>query len=270
LKRIVAVGAGLFILIGFLHWQNNSIMKTEMTLRYEKLPAEFDGYKIIQLSDLHSKSFDPDQKAVSDKVRKAEPDIIFFTGDLVDSEDYDEKASLKLMEQLNLIAPVVFVTGNHEWWSERYSALEEQLIDNGITVLRNGNLELKRGNEKVTILGIDDPATGTSIEDNLNSAFKGTSDGFNILLAHRPELFPEYQKFPIDLIFSGHAHGGQFRLPLVGGMVAPNQGFLPRYDAGVFQAEGSTLIVNRGLGNSIIPQRLFNRPEIIEVTLNSK
>ncbi|WP_240628557.1 metallophosphoesterase [Bacillus salacetis] len=270
MKKVIASAAALLLLLIFLHWQNNSITETEVTIVSEDLPAAFQGFKIIQLSDLHSKSFDKEQHSISERVSDASPDIIFFTGDLVDSKNYDEKPSIKLMEKLLETAPVVFVTGNHEWWSGHHQDLEEKLIELGVTVLQNENMQVKRGNEALVLLGIDDPASGLSLEEMMDSASKGTTGKFKVLLAHRPERFPEYQEYQIDLIFSGHAHGGQVRLPFVGGIAAPDQGFLPRYDAGVFRAGGSTLIVNRGLGNSIIPQRLFNRPEIVEVTLKSQ
>lgn len=270
MKKWLIAGSGLLFLAIFLYWQNNSIVMTDIEVTSEKLPKEFDRYKIVQLSDLHSKSFGERQQSLLSKVRKVSPDIIVFTGDLVDQKKYDEESSLALMKELLPIAPVFFITGNHEWWSGKFSVLEERLTDLGVVVLRNEHIQIEKADEKITIIGIDDPAGGMSTKENMIHSSAGQLDGFKILLAHRPEFFPLYQKFNIDLILSGHAHGGQFRLPFLGGIIAPDQGFFPEYDGGRYDNGDSVLIVNRGLGNSIIPQRLFNRPEIIVVTLSSE
>ncbi|WP_026674761.1 metallophosphoesterase [Alkalihalobacterium bogoriense] len=256
----------------FFYVQNNAVETTEYTIQFDNIPTMFDQYKIVQLSDLHSKWFGQEQKKLIKKVEKENPDLIVFTGDLVDSKKYDEQASLSLMAQLVAIAPVYFVTGNHEWWSGKYSSLEEGLLAAGVHVLRNEREVIKRNGEEIVLFGIDDPAAFATeeesniilhelLDDNKNNT------NFTMLLAHRPELFSTYAQYEIDLIFSGHAHGGQVRFPFIGGLVAPNQGFLPTYDAGMFTINQSTMIVNRGLGNSIIPLRIFNRPEIVVVTL---
>jgi uncharacterized protein len=270
--KIWLAGAALLLLLpAFLYWQNNSITINEMKVVSRQIPEEFQGYKIVQLSDLHSKSFGKGHEQLIDKVLRSSPDIIVFTGDLVDQKNYDEHTSMKLMTELTEIAPVFFVTGNHEWWSGRFTVLEEKLRNAGVTVLRNEAIGIEKGDKKIALAGIDDPAGGASSEESLHASLQNimVKDTFTILLSHRPELFPLYEENKIDLIFSGHAHGGQVRLPIIGGVVAPDQGFLPKYDAGKYELGGSVMIVNRGLGNSIIPQRLFNRPEIIEVTLSS-
>lgn len=255
--------------------QNNAIETTEYTIQSNNIPTTFEEYKIVQLSDLHSKWFGQQQKKLIKEVEKKNPDLIVFTGDLVDSKKYDEQASLSLMEQLVAIAPVYFVTGNHEWWSGKYSSLEEQLRAVGVHVLRNESEVIERNGEEIVLIGIDDPAAFSREEESIERLQEvmdnsKSNDTYTILLAHRPEWFSAYAEYEIDLIFSGHAHGGQVRLPFIGGLVAPNQGFLPTYDAGMFLNNDSTMIVNRGLGNSIIPLRIFNRPEIVVVTLVAK
>jgi uncharacterized protein len=270
--KIWMAGAAVLLLVpAFLYWQNNSVTINEMKIVSGEIPGEFQGFKIVQLSDLHSKSFGKEQEKLIDKVIRSSPDIIVFTGDLVDQKKYDEHISMKLMTELTETAPVYFVSGNHEWWSGRFPALEEKLGTAGVTVLRNEALHIKMGSEKIVLAGIDDPAGGQSTEESLNASLQNipVNDTFTILLSHRPELFTLYAEHDADLIFSGHAHGGQVRIPLLGGLVAPDQGFLPEYDGGKYEIGGSQMIVNRGLGNSIIPQRLFNRPEIIVVTLSS-
>lgn len=220
----------------------------------------------MQLSDLHSKQFGKDQQRLIHQVKKLNPDIIVFTGDLVDSKKYDEQKSMILMESLVQLAPTYYVTGNHEYWSGKFSSLEAKLKQADVIVLRNEQTLVEVKGETINIMGVDDP-TFLAGEDELEEILGGLKDEehFNLLLSHRPELFSLYEN--IDLVLTGHAHGGQVRLPFIGGIVAPDQGFMPDYTAGIYKKEATAMIVNRGLGNSIIPQRIFNRPEIVEVVL---
>lgn len=275
-KRLLYLLLGLVLLICFFYFQNNSIVTTQYNFSSDKVPKNFNGYKIVQLSDLHSKSFGNNQSDLVKKVKKVKPDLIVFTGDLIDSDRYDEKTSLTLMEKLVQIAPVYYVTGNHEWWSGKFNSLEDKLKDTGVQVMRNTVEEITIGNDKIQIIGIDDPAKVNEpyaeraiAEEDITNAIKGLKEGvnFKILLSHRPELFSLYTQYEFDVVFSGHAHGGQVRIPFVGGLVAPNQGLFPKYSSGMHDVDNTTMIVNRGLGNSIIPLRVFNRPEIVVVTL---
>lgn len=266
-------------IVGLFHGEQvSSIVTTEYSFSSDKITQSLDGYKILQLSDLHSKSFGDEQGVLVEKVINVNPNLILFTGDLVDSERYNEKTSLYLMRKLVQIAPVYYVTGNHEWWSGKFSSLESKMKDIGVQVMRNSTVALGVGQDKIQLLGIDDPAKLNEsyaekaiTEEAIKNSLKGLKKRGNIriLLAHRPELLPLYSKFEIDLVFSGHAHGGQFRIPFVGGLVAPNQGILPEYTSGKHRMENTTMIVNRGLGNSIIPLRVFNRPEIVVVIFRS-
>ena len=275
-RRLLYLLLGLVLLICFFYFQNNSIVTTEYNFSSDKVPQNFKGYKIVQLSDLHSKSFGNNQSDLVKKVKKVNPDLIVFTGDLIDSDRYDEKISLTLMEKLVQIAPVYYVTGNHEWWSGKFNSLEDKLKDTGVQVMRNTVEEITIGNDKIQIIGIDDPAKVNEsyaeraiAEEDITNSIKGLEEGvnFKILLSHRPELFSLYTQYEFDVVFSGHAHGGQVRIPFVGGLVAPNQGLFPEYSSGMHDVDNTTMIVNRGLGNSIIPLRVFNRPEIVVVTL---
>lgn len=170
------------------------------------------------------------------------------------------------MKEINKIAPVYFVTGNHEWGSRKFNSLQKKLTTLGVKVLRNSWEKVHIGDDNIYIIGIDDPAKNNGDENKLVRAelkevlnrIKNQGD-FKILLSHRPELFPIYTQFNFDLSFSGHAHGGQIRLPLIGGLVAPNQGYFPEYSSDKYKNRNSTMVVNGGLGNSIFPQRLFNR-----------
>ena len=149
---------GMALLIYFFYFQNNSIVTSEYTISSDKLPQNFNGYKIVQLSDLHSKSFGNDQSDLVKKVKKSDPDLIVFTGDLIDSDKYNEKLSLILMEKLVQIAPVYYVTGNHEWWSGKFNTLEDKLKNIGVHVMRNTAEEITIETDKIQIIGIDDPA----------------------------------------------------------------------------------------------------------------
>ncbi|MFC4024338.1 metallophosphoesterase [Oceanobacillus longus] len=271
----------IILLLRFLYNQNNAITVTDFTVSSNKIPQSFNGYKIVQLSDLHNKSFGKNQGRLTQKVKALHPDIILVTGDLIDRRKYNEKPSLDLMKEMVEIAPVYYVTGNHEWGSGKFiSSLEDKLIDMGVNVMRNSHIAIQKGGDEIYLIGIDDPSTGAdesyaeysiaeaAIEDSLEGLVN--KDSFKILLSHRPELFSLYKEFDIDLIFSGHAHGGQFRIPFIGGMIAPGQGLLPEYTSGRHDEDNSTLIVNRGLGNSLFPQRLLNQPEVISVTLSTE
>ncbi|MRX73736.1 metallophosphoesterase [Bacillus lacus] len=277
---LLIVFSGVLLLGTFFYIQNNGIVTTEMVISSEKIPSDFENYKIVQLSDLHSKSFGKNQRQLVDKVEKLNPDIIVFTGDLVDANRYDEDISLLLMQELVKLAPVYFVTGNHEWWSGHFDTLEEKLQETGVHVLRNSTVSILSGEDSILLTGIDDPAYPASsqesyaeqsrIEENILSSLDGSEKGhFHILLSHRPEMLSLYSQYDFHLVFSGHAHGGQVRIPFVGGLIAPNQGFLPKYTSGRHKVKDTVMIVNRGLGNSVIPLRIFNQPEIVSVTLSS-
>ncbi|PFJ28956.1 MULTISPECIES: metallophosphoesterase [Bacillus cereus group] len=278
-KKLSYFLLGLILLICFCYFQNNYIVTTEYNYSSKKVPESFDGYKIVQLSDLHGKSFGENQKYLMNKITKVKPNLIVFTGDLIDAHKYNEKNSLLLMEKLVQIAPVYYVTGNHEWRSGKFNSLETSLKDIGVHVMRDTYAEIRNGNHKMYLLGIDDPShRGESYSEqsiteerikHLNDEIKD-EENVKILLSHRPELLSLYSRYNIDLEFAGHAHGGQFRIPFIGGLVAPNQGLLPKYTSGMYVENNTTMIVNRGLGNSIIPVRIFNQPEIVVLTLKNE
>ncbi|RLL48301.1 metallophosphoesterase [Oceanobacillus piezotolerans] len=280
IRSILLLG-GLLLFIVYFYFQNNSLVTSEFSVHSDRLPKSFHGYTIVQLSDLHSKSFGEEQVRLVHKVESQQPDLIVFTGDLIDSksDEEDMEHSLILMEELVQIAPVYYVTGNHEWRSGRFQLLEENLKDIGVHVIRNTISEIAVGKDVIHLIGIDDPVNKEEVntdkaqaEVNIQRAIENVEKeaSFRILLSHRPELFPLYKEYEFDVVFSGHAHGGQFRIPFFGGIIAPNQGLLPFYTSGSYHHENTTMIVNRGLGNSIIPIRIFNRPEVMVVKLLAK
>lgn len=261
----------------FVYYQNNSIVITESDYYNPKIPSDFNGFKIVHISDLHNKKFGADQGIVLDKVRILSPDIIVITGDLVDRRKYDLDAAMDFITGAVKIAPVYYVSGNHEAWSGEYPEIKKRLSDAGVFILDDAAIEILKGKSSIQIMGVADPdfltssyleGTNTSkIVEHLNIWSK--EEGFRILLSHRPELFHVYCKYNMDLVFTGHAHGGQIRIPLIGGLIAPDQGLFPKYTSGSFKEGSTTMYVSRGLGNSIVPVRIFNRPEIVSVTLKS-
>lgn len=261
----------------FITWQNNDITINKINYKNSKIPDAFNGYKIAHISDLHNKKFGKDQDRLLKKIDKIDPDIIVITGDLIDRRKYDLETAMIFINGAIKIAPVYYVSGNHEAWSGDFENIRNSLSDADVEMLDDRKVKITKEDSDIEILGLSDPAFFTNKNLDLinTSNFQGNlrklSDDsvFQILLCHRPEIFDIYIKENIDLIFTGHAHGGQFRIPFVGGLVAPGQGFLPKYTSGSHKVKNSTMVVSRGLGNSLVPIRIFNRPEIILVTLEN-
>lgn len=277
IKIFLAVILATTSLLLFCIWQNNDITTTQINYSNTKIPEEFNGYTIVQISDLHNKEFGKNQEGLLKKIREISPDIIVVTGDLIDRRKYDLDAAIILIDGAMEIAPVYYVSGNHEAWSGNYEDISQRLLSCGVQILDDKKVQLIKNQEMIEILGLSDPdflthnyidgTNSSKLEEHL--ARLSDDSVFQILLSHRPELFQLYVNQNIDMIFSGHAHGGQFRIPFIGGLVAPDQGLFPKYTSGAYIQNQSTLIVSRGLGNSIMPIRIFNRPDIVAVTLQS-
>ena len=269
LNKKVIIFLILLSVIGFVLYQNNIIEKTYIEYSSDRVPEDFNGYKIVHISDLHNKSFGKNQEKLLKKIEEISPDIIAITGDLIDRRKYNLEVALSFVKGAVDIAPVYYVSGNHEAWSGKYEEIKDELISLNVQVLDDEKISIHRKDEFIDIIGLKDPDFHTSndLEDQLMNLSE--ENNFQILLSHRPELINLYSKEKIDLIFSGHAHGGQFRLPFIGGIIAPDQGLFPEYSSGLYVKDKSTLIVSRGLGNSIIPLRLFNQPEIIVLTIKN-
>lgn len=257
-------------------WGNTALELNEYEIKGEDLPESFDGFRIAQVSDLHNAEMGKNNSKLLDMLKEAEPDIIVMTGDMIDSRNTDIAVALKFVKQAVEIAPCYYVTGNHESRVSRetYLDFEEKMKMYGVQVLHNESVLLERDGEHITLAGLDDSTFAynhngirySNLSNLIQELYPG--DGFQILLSHRPELFETYVKSGVDMVFTGHAHGGQFRLPFVGGLVAPNQGFFPEYDAGLFSEDGTNMLVSRGIGNSIFPVRINNRPEVVVVELS--
>lgn len=268
---IVAAVLLLLVLAQSL-WENTALQLNTYTVKNEKLPEAFRGYRIAQVSDLHNRQIGADNENLLALLKSAEPDMIVLTGDLVDSRETNIAVALSFAEKAARIAPCYYVSGNHEGRISGYGELKAGLIDRGITVLENAVLPIRRGEEYILLMGVIDPSfQALSDEEAMRASLQSLDreqDAFTVLLSHRPELFHIYVENNIDLIFSGHAHGGQIRLPFIGGLYAPHQGLFPEYDAGVYTQDGTTMLVSRGVGNSIFPLRLNNRPEVLLIELD--
>ncbi|MBR6536662.1 MAG: metallophosphoesterase [Lachnospiraceae bacterium] len=256
-------------------WGNTALELNRYTVTSNRLPEGFDGYRIAHVSDLHNTEMGKENEKLLTMLREAAPDMIAITGDLVDCRRTDIEVALQFTTAAMEIAPCYYVTGNHEARISEYDELKERLTKQGVIVLEDASVELELSGEKMVVIGVNDPAFPTddlygdseSVMKKKLQALSGNIEEFTILLSHRPELFESYADSNIDLVLSGHAHGGQFRLPFVGGLMVPNQGFFPEYDAGLFTEGMTTMFVSRGIGNSAFPFRFNNRPEVILVEL---
>ena len=252
----------LCVLILWTVWGNTALEVNEWHIQSDRLPESFDGFRIAQVSDLHNAEND----RLLPLLEKAEPDVIVLTGDLIDSRDTDVASALEFVREAVQIAPCYYVSGNHESRVPEREELWAGLRELGVVMLDNAAVQLERDGETICLMGLADPAFG-GIHREILRAMASEDQGYTVLLSHRPELFDDYAACSVALVFSGHAHGGQFRLPILGGLVAPNQGILPEYDAGLFAEDGTAMLVSRGIGNSIIPIRFNNRPEIVVAIL---
>lgn len=279
-KKLIPIIALLVIIVAlviWVIWGNTALELNTYTVTSSQLPEGFDGYRIAQVSDLHNAQLGKENEKLLTMLRDAEPDLIAITGDLIDSRNTNIGVALQFVQEATKIAPCYYVTGNHEARVNAYSELKNGLLSAGVIVLEDNSTEICIGGEYITLVGVNDPSfetdyllgdSGTVMRSALSKLFADSND-FTILLSHRPELYYTYVDCEVDLVLSGHAHGGQFRIPFVGGVVAPNQGIFPEFDAGTFTARNTTMIVSRGIGNSIIPVRVNNRPEVILIELNS-
>lgn len=271
---LVLAGAGCF----FLWFEDNALQLTRYSVRAEVK----NSMKLVQLSDLHDKQFGKDNRRLYRMVASCRPDLIVFTGDLV----HDAKnifPAIEFLGRLTKLAPVVYIPGNHEHRSGLYSEILAGLKGQGVQVLADTLTSIQVCGNPVHILGLDENQGSYETYDlrkqgkyryrSYDALFRvfEQKEGFRLVLSHYPENFAaigelSYQQYDFDLMLSGHAHGGQFRLPLFGAVFAPGQGIRPSYTEGR-HGERPALIISRGLGNSSFPFRVFNRPEVVEITV---
>ena len=288
--RIAAAAVIIILLLPFLWWQNTGLIATRITYRSGQVPAGFDGCRIVQVSDLHDNRYGEKQENILKMTREAAPDYIFITGDLIECDRMEN--ALQYVREAAAIAPVYYVPGNHETKSlSAYQTLRQKIREFGGTVLEDEAVTLYREGSEAKLIGLRDPnftnggllrnGAGPEIQKSLARLSGGKVTGgeiipvsretarreFTMLLCHRPELMEEYEKNNIDLAFAGHVHGGIVRLPGVGAVYGLNQGFFPKYSAGLCQKGETSMVVSRGAGNNPIGQRINNRPELVVVEL---
>lgn len=271
IPTVALVGA----LTVWIAWANVALEMTTYRVSAPDLPQAFAGYRIAVVSDLHNCTLDADHKSLLDMLRQAQPDMIAITGDLIDSRKTDRDVALAFVRAATEIAPCYFVNGNHEGRFSRQEVddFEASLTELGVTVLGDRFVTLEKEGQTIRIAGLNDPiyakkhgGIGKTMDpaeiSNLIS-----KEEYTVLLTHRPEYFDAYVQAGADLALAGHMHGGQIRLPLLGGLFCPSHGFFPEYDAGMFSRDGTVMLVSRGIGNSIFPVRINNRPELVLVEL---
>lgn len=275
IKFIIFLFITIF-LFGIFLWEEDYLVTTShYNIVNEKIPDEFVGYKIAQISDVHSNNSPAIKYQLRKYLQKEQPDIIVITGDLVDRQDSPVYLTNKFIKSFEDIAPIYFTTGNHDNGIIQREDFIQALEAHNVKILDDEIEFINRKNKSIALIGLsnmtDNTEERTKVSDKITTILTKThidNDTFTILLYHKPDAFPAFVTTSIDLALCGHAHGGQIRVPFIGGLYAPNQGVLPKYTNGMFQENETTMIVNRGIGNSRFPFRINNHPEISIVTLS--
>ncbi|MCX7772580.1 MAG: metallophosphoesterase [Clostridia bacterium] len=275
----------------FLYWQNNSLSISRYVLSFEKLPKGFDGYRIVQISDMHGKTFGYQNTTLAKTVNELKPDVLLVTGDMLSSTVNDGGAFLNFLDHIDKTYPIYMCLGNHEqivrWINSNgnmtidYKEFIKNIEARGVKLLDNEKVTLEHGGDTISLEGLTLELYHYSRRDLQNNddnlllkeayieqVLDKPAKGFNLLLAHNPAYFKQYEAWGADLVLSGHVHGGVIQVPFKGGLLSPEHVFFPEYDAGLFELEQSKMIVNRGLGSSQqVNFRLFNMPDISFIEL---
>ena len=273
---IALTGAFLLLFCIYAFFQNNFLTVSQYEICNEKIPAEFDGFTVVQISDFHNTHSEILQKDIIEKLHEIKPDIIVLTGDFIDTRRTDTEHALSYAAKLLEIAPVYMSAGNHEAATvEEYPPYERKLVSQGIKVLRNRCETIEINGKVISITGIDDPVffPGEDKYEKISEAIDSVEydrEIFTITMSHRPEVFSVYVEKELDLVLSGHAHGGQFRIPGIGGLYIPTEGLFPTYTEGVHSENGTSMVISRGIGSSVFPVRINNRPELVAITLKAE
>lgn len=269
-KTAVLLVLTALLAAGFLLWGNCSLQTTETALVSPALPPAFDGLRIVELADLHGRVFGRGSRRLLAAVRRAEPDLICIDGDLFD-EHTDLAMLPPLLRGLCAIAPVYYVTGNHEWRVPGLRGILAQMRACGVTVLQDDWRVLRRGEDALVLAGTDDPCgpaeRKTPAELIADIRAEAGEAAFLLLLAHRNDQLPQWSALGVQAVLAGHCHGGVVRLPFVGGLFGTDRRLFPSWDAGLYRQGETALYVSRGLGYTNVHFRLFNRPEVAVIVL---
>lgn len=287
---VLSIIFAILLILLFLAYSSNAhLTKSHYDLNFKNLPKNFDGYKILQLSDLHVKEFGDENSKLIKAIEKEDPDIIVTTGDMINSTDTPDKFEMpaKLLTDLSSKYDTYYIDGNHEtamdiFNSENYNKWMTLVKDSGAVILNNDNTIIKKGNSSINLYGLwyngryyndmsDENAEKYFLDVEHIQKLIGTSNtnSFNLLLTHNPVYFDVYKDWGADLTLAGHMHGGVIRIPFKGGLISPERVYWPEYDAGEFSNGESKMIVNRGLGNGNSGYRFLNWPDISVITLYS-
>ena len=272
-KKLITFIVCIICLLTYLQYENKALEITTIEVEDSKIPKSFDNFSIIQISDLHDAEFGENQKNLIERVKEIDPDIIVITGDFIDFSRYNIKNSSNFISGVSDSYNVYYVPGNHEAaLKSRYEEVRDNLQKAGATVLDNENYKICKDNKCINLIGIQDISFIENKDENIlkNTISELKNESlYNILLSHRPNLWKIYEKAGMDLVLSGHAHGGQIRLPFNNGLYAPDQGVFPQYTSGANKFGNTLVVISRGLGNSRFPFRVNNRPEIVNIILHS-
>lgn len=276
---VLIIAVIIFAIAAFLVYRGSKKLDvSEYEINSVNVPTGFDGFIIAQISDFHNTRSSAVRKKLVERLKEKKPDIIVITGDFIDYYRTDLDIALSFLREIIDIAPIYYVTGNHEERINDYSQFAEKITELGVIILDNEKVLLKRNGEIIEMLGVKDIHSYSIIEKDtcerlLKQKLNKLSDNstnYKVLLSHRPELFDIYAESNIDLVFSGHAHGGQFRIPYLGGLFSPSQGFFPKYTCEVHNSGNTRMVISRGIGNSSFPFRINNHSELVIVKLKSK
>lgn len=276
MKKLIIIISILILCTIYLYNENNKLEINNYNIINHNIPSDFNNYKIIQISDFHNTKSKALTTTIIKEIEKQKPNIIVLTGDLIDANKTNIDITINFIKEINNIAPIYFITGNHEASINNYSYLQDKLEENKVVILDNKLQILEKNGTEINLIGINDPAmqhnpyeTNEDIITSEINSIDFNRNNYTILLSHRPELFKNYVNNNIDLVLTGHAHGGQIRLPFIGGLIAPNQGLLPKYTNGIKEKNNTTMVISRGIGNSILPFRINNKPELLIITLKN-
>lgn len=256
----------LFALLAVCALWNRLVLR-HYTVRTNKLPSGA-SLRVLLLTDLHSCVYGKNHADLMALVTRQSPDVILLGGDIVDDNNPLENARSFFEALVGAKIPAYYVSGNHDRWRPDFESVLEMIRGYGVNVLEGKSVVVDLpGGGKINLCGLREYATAEACASSLEESFSGLSqETYNLLLAHRPDYIDLYRKYPFDLVLSGHAHGGQVRIPfLINGLYAPNQGWFPKYAGGRYDVEGTQLIVSRGLSYFPLLPRVFNPPEVVVI-----
>lgn len=274
-KIILLIIIAIILIIFYLYFENSVLSISIYKVKNKRIPKNFNNFKIAHISDFHNTTIKKLNKDLKSQIKKEKPDIIVITGDLIDSRNTKMEVAINLIKEIKKYGPVYYVPGNHESRIEKYKDFQEKLLNEGVKILLNKTEVIEINNEKINIAGIVDPAFINNKKSNkeiINNNIKEANFNelnYTILLSHRPEYFKTYIENNIDLTLTGHAHGGQIRIPFIGGIISPGEGLFPKYTNGLHEKENKSIIISRGIGNSLFPFRINNRPELVIIELKN-